>query len=850
MTDRILDALAKLCLRHSKLIAIVSLVVGLGALAAASRIHFDPEILNLIPENNRNVNEFRKVLRDMGTLDSHVIVLNMPAGRDVGEYETLISAIAEGYRASPRIADVNYRIPNPLDLVDVILPRAMLFLDPSELPAVAEKLSDEGIRESVARNRAILQTPQSLALKQLIQFDPFNLSQLFMRKFQSASGGFQIDASSGYYLSADRSTLLILTKPKQAAQQVDFAKALLNEGSLIEARALSQFRRTAPPGTPIPSIEHTGGYRIAVSDADLIRRDVIVNVLTSVVGVLAIFLWGFRRPASLFYAGAPLILALAMTFGIAGIVYGTLSSASAGFAALLAGLGIDFIMVLYGRYVDERNRGATMPHAIVLAIRSTVPGVVIAAVTTAATFYAFLSTDFRGMSQLGFLTGTGVLFFLGAVVFLLPALIVLSERGERKRAPKLFHHSFGADRIMDVAVRHPKATLVAWLVFTLICGALATRLRFSDNVQDLRAKGNEGVLNQEKITKKFGQSFEFMMYVIQNPSLDHVVTRTHAITNELDTLVPSGVIASHQSIASFVPPREQQMKVVTELQAGRAGRFDFDRISRTFRQELQSNGFRPTAYDDYLPLFASALAASEPMTMDNLDSPEMLEFASRFMKQVNGNWMSVIYIYPAGGRWPRDVPPQLLALNDLRQEEILTGINLVSGTLRQIVKADATRATILAVAVVAVLLFLSFRSLKAVLLVFTPLTAGCIGMFGLMAVLNLEFNFMNVFVGLMLVGVATDYALYMIQRHRENPAAFNQAGHETAKAVAMAALTTIVGYGSFMTSHYPGLRSIGYASTFGVGLSGLAAITLIPAILMLGKRTNDRQNPDDPARTE
>jgi uncharacterized protein len=159
-------------------------------------------------------------------------------------------------------------------------------------------------------------------------------------------------------------------------------------------------------------------------------------------------------------------------------------------------------------------------------------------------------------------------------------------------------------------------------------------------------------------------------------------------------------------------------------------------------------------------------------------------------------------------------------------------------------------ATILATLIVAALILLSFRSFKALVLVFTPLIIGAVGMFGLMATLDLQFNFMNVFVGLMLVGVATDYAVYMIQRHKEDPVAFTEAGHETAKAVAMAALTTIVGYGSFMTSHYPGLRSIGYASTFGVGLSGLAAITLIPAILVMGKRDNEQSSDHDPGTAD
>jgi hypothetical protein len=111
-------------------------------------------------------------------------------------------------------------------------------------------------------------------------------------------------------------------------------------------------------------------------------------------------------------------------------------------------------------------------------------------------------------------------------------------------------------------------------------------------------------------------------------------------------------------------------------------------------------------------------------------------------------------------------------------------------------------------------------------------------MLGLMALFDLEFNFMNIFVGLMIIGVATDYAVYMLQRYKEDPSTFPRAAHETGKAIVMAALTAIVGYGSFAISHYPGLRSIGYASTFGIGLSGLAAITLLPAILVLGETKN------------
>lgn len=839
LTSRIFEALAELCLRHSKKIIIISLVVGLAAAAAASRLSFDPDLLNLIPQQNRQVNEFRKVLKDTGTIDYHIVVLNMPAGRDVHDYDALIESIANGYEKNPLIQDVTYRLPNPLDYVQIILPRALLFLTPEEMNEVAAKLTDEGIRESIARNRTMLQTPQAFALKQLVQYDPFNLAPIFLRKFQSAGGGFKIDAQSGYLLSSDHSMLLILAKPKRPAQDVPFAKQLLGSGALIEANALQEFQKSAEPNTPLPTIIHTGGYVIAVGDTDLIRQDVIVNVLGSFFGVLALFIYAFRRAASVIYAGAPLALGLAVTFGMAALVYGVLSQASAGFAALLAGLGIDFITVLYGRYVDERNRGTAMPDALRTTLRTTMGGVSIAAITTAGTFFAFLATDFRGMTQLGFLTGVGILLFLVCVMFLLPALIVFSEQNERKRRPKLYLHSFGSGKLIDFSIARPQLTIAIWVVFIVVCGLLSTQLRFSDNIQDLRAKGNPGVVAQTAITNKFGQSFDFMMYVCEGNTLEEVLEKTAVASHDLEALVRDHTIASFQSISSFLPRADLQRATIAELQRGSADRFNAARIEKTFHEALLANGFRPEVYANYMGLFGQALTQKEPVTLANIGDKELVKLAETYVKPVGSKWMSVIKVYPVGGKWPREVDPNLLAVPDRHPGDILTGVNLVSGTLRRIVRADAVRSTMIGFAAVFVLMLVSFRSPKITALSFVPFVAGGVGMFGLMALMGLEFNFMNIFVGLMIIGVATDYAIYMLQRYIENPVTFRDHAHETGKAIVMAALTAIVGYGSFAISHYPGLRSIGYASTFGIGLSGLAAITLLPAILVLTKESRN-----------
>ena len=47
---------------------------------SASRLRFNPDILSLIPQNNKEVNDFREVVEKTGTLDQHIVVVEIPPG--------------------------------------------------------------------------------------------------------------------------------------------------------------------------------------------------------------------------------------------------------------------------------------------------------------------------------------------------------------------------------------------------------------------------------------------------------------------------------------------------------------------------------------------------------------------------------------------------------------------------------------------------------------------------------------------------------------------------------------------------------------------------------------------------
>lgn len=834
LKKKILDLVIRICLDHPKTILLVSALLAVVSISAVTRLSFDPDILNLIPQHNPAVNDFKKVINEMGTIDYHVVVIDIPQGRQASEYEEYIDTLGQAWTRSTMTEDVVYRVPNPVSMIDELLPRALLLLSPEELDKVGAALTDERIREAVARNRALLQTPQATAMKDIVRWDPFNLLPVFLERFRAATGRMALDLSTGYYLSPDHRIALILAKPGRSAQDLPFAREIMALSEVFEEIAANELHANHPD-LPVPKISYTGGYAIAFDDSELIKSDIIANVLFSFFGVLLVFFYGFRRFASILYAIIPMSLALIMTFGFAAIVYGQLASASAGFAALLAGLGIDFIMLVYGRYVDERNRELPMAEALINTIRSTYPGVFIAAITTAATFYGFLATDFEGMTQLGFLTGTGILFFFLAVVFVLPALLVLNE-GNRKgrRDPHHFHHDFGSAKIIDFSLTHPSLVLTLWGIAIVVFGVLATQIHFSDRIQDLRSPENRGIVVQERLTNEIGQSFDFMMYAVEGTTLDEVLEKTHRATHRLDPIVARGELASYEALTTFVPPVSQQKATIEKLRAGADAEFSFARIESTFRAALAENGFRTGSYDGYLELFERSLSPREPMTIENLEHGDLSRAVSRYVKRTATGYMSVIYLYAPGGYWGRGLPPSLEDLQEDRASGILTGVNVMSGALREITRDDAIRSTAISFVAVLILIFIGFkRSIRMTLLTFVPFGAGTIIMLGLMSALGLKFNFMNVFIGLMIIGVATDYAIYMLQRYLEDHETFTYHAHETGKAVVMAACTSILGYGTFAISNYPGLRSIGYATTFGVGFSALAAITLLPAILTL-----------------
>jgi predicted RND superfamily exporter protein len=96
----LLDRITGLLWRRPKAVLVVALVIVAIFGALATRLRLDPDVLNLVPRHNREVNEFRDLIKDTGTLDFHVVVIEFPKGAEPSNYFPLIDAIGGRLRQS------------------------------------------------------------------------------------------------------------------------------------------------------------------------------------------------------------------------------------------------------------------------------------------------------------------------------------------------------------------------------------------------------------------------------------------------------------------------------------------------------------------------------------------------------------------------------------------------------------------------------------------------------------------------------------------------------------------------------------------------------------------------------
>ncbi|HXZ07525.1 MAG TPA: MMPL family transporter, partial [Paraburkholderia sp.] len=206
--------------------------------------------------------------------------------------------------------------------------------------------------------------------------------------------------------------------------------------------------------------------------------------------VVLVILWLALRSGKLIVAVLiTLVIGLVITAALGLMMVGSLNMLSVAFMVLFVGLGVDFGVQFGVKYREERYQDDRLDAALLKTARVIGVPLTLAAIAVAESFFSFLPTAYKGLSELGQIAGVGMFVAYFANMTVMPALIsVLKPRGE-KGSPG-FAFLAPVDRWL---AEHRNPVLIGTLIVVLGATPLLLHLRFDFNPLHLKDPHTESM---------------------------------------------------------------------------------------------------------------------------------------------------------------------------------------------------------------------------------------------------------------------------------------------------------------------------------------------------------------------
>ncbi|HSR10247.1 MAG TPA: MMPL family transporter, partial [Thermodesulfobacteriota bacterium] len=821
--EKIFSRIAAFSFAHSRRLILASVALsGLCAFLVA-RLPFESDVLNLLPGRAPVTGDFVRFLREFGSADSLYIVVERKSGGDVSPLVPFAEILADRLKATGEFNEiVGADAASREKTASRLLSKALLYLSEEDLEAFKARVSDRGIEEQI---RSLKKNLSSMFSSPLAARDPLDLLPLFTKNLPSGFSGFE---DGGFFVSPDGRMLVIVAKPKGSPPDLDYDESLIRKVRSAEASAREAFGKTGIREVPRDdiSIGLTGGFVHALEDSRMIKRELLVNFLNSLAGVILLVFISFRSGLSLVYAFFPLLISPLLTLGLFCPFIGRLSEATGAFSAIILGLSIDFVILLYARHLEETARGKDVAGSLGASLSSVGPGVLTGAVTTTAAYYALLLSDFRGVRELGFLTGTGILISMVCAFFLFPALGAWRE-GKKGPMRRRGISAFGLENLAPLALKHPLAVITSCAAATAILLFGLFEVKINNDPARLRPEGNPSQALEARVQERLGEGGDTIMAMARVKSPEDALEIQGLWKGKFDGGRSAGLpVARFEALAQFIPPPSQQKKNLQWIEAqGEA--LNPSRVEQKLAECLRKEGLRIEPFDAGFKVLREMLANRELLSFEETRDTPLKNIEDGFLKKTRDGYLTVAYLHVRPDFWTntgvKDFMTGVAAVPGTR----LTSPRLVQNELEALMARESWKILLVALAAVFVLVFIDFRSLPLTAISLLPVVLACVWTLGIMGLFHLNLNFMNLVVFTMVLGIGVDYGVHIMHRAiRSSPADLESDLKQVTKGVWLAGLTTVWGFGSLYFSSYPGLQSMGIVALLGVGFSLLNSVTL------------------------
>ena len=650
----------------------------------------------------------------------------------------------------------------------------------------------------------------------------------------------------------------------------------LSAKTVARLRELVEETRREVPGL---NVGLTGEPVLEIDEMAQSERDTTKATIVSFALVFVIIIFGYGKISRRIKADACLVVGMAYSMAFTTLAIGHLNILTITFAPILIGIAIDFGVHLIARYEEELQKGRLPEDAMRMAMIFTGQGIFTGAFTTAGAFLAMGFTDFKGIQEMGIISGGGLLICLVPMLTMLPAMLLhgrqdVPDNGRGKVDQRA--------RIEQIWLQRPVIVTVVTLSLCVLAATQFHKVFFDYNLLNMQSRGLPAVVFEEKLIHSAEKSVLFAA-VVANSAQEAVM-----LEEKIKKLPTVGEV---ESISRFLA-EDQSSKLarigqikqqIADIQFAQIDPqpVDVPELSRTLwsLQGYLGNAAEAVSTNDLalrnqLISFHDALVdLRKQMLTGKVEaaSLKLADFQRALLTDVQETFLAIrdqddrealrvedlppalrnrfigstgkqmLQVYPKKDVWQRENQGEFVgelrhALDPTHTDHpIITGTPVQLFEYTTLLKNSYQTAAWYSLAAIVFLVLIHFRNVSSVLLSLVPVAIGGIWLGGVMGLFYIPFNPANIMTLPLVIGIGVTNGIHILNRFAEEKTP-SLLAKSTGKAVLVSGLTTVAGFGSLILAKHQGIKSLGYVMATGVAMCMIAGLTFLPALLNLTMR--------------
>ncbi len=486
-------------------------------------------------------------------------------------------------------------------------------------------------------------------------------------------------------------------------------------------------------------------------------------------------------------------IALAMAFGLMGVLEIPMSMILTGFLSVLIGLGIDYGIQVMTRYEEERSKGLGVDEAIEVSITRMGKAVGLAIITTLIGFSSMYFANIPDLEYFGMAVSIGLVLSYITAIWFIPAVLKLADKGSsgyQKPAPGVL------DRILEYtarnSTRHPIFILLLVIGVTFSSAAMYPKVDTLTDFYQYFPQDIQAIRFMEEMRDLTGGTDTISLVIrsddiTSGKTLQEMLTLSDYLQAHEPAVIHTGSLASVLSNGGSLPKDQDIPHLIDEMDPAR-------------RRRLVNYPYATLGVID--------------LTVEHLDG-------KRLDDTLNNIRSSIGFVQPD-------------------MDITITGEPLLNNEIGHTMTDGQIRMTLLSFVFVFLAMFLIFGSVVRALIPMAPIIVVIAMSGALMWILGIPQTTLSISTNSIILGLGVDYSIHIMHRYkeeRENGAEPRDAIQTTisriGKAIVTSGLTTSGGFAAMMLSPFPLMVWFGIIAFSSILMILLLTLTLLPALLIL-----------------